>query len=129
MRKDTEILKDNRKIIDFHFDNFYRTKNVLHINNLIKIISDYANPCWENILLSDDVKTQIALYLMSRYIMELLSFYINIQKDEDLKDILNQSSILDDKVKTYIANKKYSNIKKRYSKYFKNIICKKQTIG
>ena len=49
---------------------------------------------------------------MSHYIMELLCFFINIQNHEELKNIVMESNILDDEVKSYITNKKYYNIKK-----------------
>ena len=90
---------------------------------------DYAYPCWENIASSDDMESQITLYLMSHYIMELLCFFINIQNHEELKNIVMESNILDDEVKSYITNKKYYNIKKDTKNslhriFFKTRLCR-----
>jgi hypothetical protein len=44
--------------------------------------------------------------------MELFSFYINIEKMEILRSIINETDLLNEKIKLYIIRKKCSNIKK-----------------
>ncbi|GHU44692.1 hypothetical protein FACS1894190_16290 [Spirochaetia bacterium] len=85
MISENELLKNNGKIVEFWFDRFFKTKNILHIENLLNIVSHYSQPNIERAKTFDDIKKakqQLTLFLMSRYIMELFSFYINIKNDE-----------------------------------------------
>jgi hypothetical protein len=122
------ILKTNGKIIDLKFKQYFKKKNIAAINDLLCFINNYSYPNWETIISSADIKNQISLYLFSRYTMELLSFYINIQKCETLKDIINENDFLNDTIKLYVINKKYSNIKKDAVNLLKTVFSKNKQL-
>ena len=105
-----EIRKKNGEIIERCFYRYIRTKNPRYINDFLKFIKDNAYPSWDNIAVSKDRESQIILFLLSRYTMVLLSFLINIKNDVKLKKLINDSDILDEKVKSYIIKRYYLNI-------------------
>jgi hypothetical protein len=107
-----EILKNGGHIIDLHFRRYIKLGNTLYMNDILNFINDYAYPNWETFLSYFDIKNQLTLFLFSRYTMELFSFYINIEKTEILKNIMNETDLLNEEIKSYIIKKKYSNIKK-----------------
>ncbi|GHV93637.1 hypothetical protein AGMMS50268_41400 [Spirochaetia bacterium] len=135
MISETELLNNNGAIVDYWFDRFFETKNRLYIDNLLNVIKDHTHLNVKIIASSDSVvyvryvKKQLTLYLQSRYVMELLSFYMNIKNDETLKDIVSTNTILDNELTVYIVNKKYSNIKKDSAKLLKEFFAKNKQLN
>ncbi|GHU52042.1 hypothetical protein FACS189496_1500 [Bacilli bacterium] len=104
MISETELLNNNGAIVDYWFDRFFETKNRLYIDNLLNVIKDHTHLNVKITASSDHVgyvKKQLTLYLLSRYVMELLSFYMNIKNDETLKDIVRKNTILDNELTSY----------------------------
>jgi hypothetical protein len=111
MLNEKELITDNGEIIDFCFTQYRNTSNILYINKVLKIINAYANQNFDAAIQSEDLDKSIKLYIMARYALELFSFYINTMNNEQLKEILKSTELLDNVNKTYITNTAYSKIK------------------
>jgi hypothetical protein len=102
-----EIHKNNGEIIENCFYQYFIKKNSRYIYDFLKFIKKNAYPSWEDIAESEDKDPEIKLFLLSRYTMALMSFLINIMNDVELKKTINDSDVLDEKIKSYIIKRYY----------------------
>ena len=123
-----EIRKNNGEIIEYRFYQYFHTKDAGYIYDFLKFIKNNAYPSMENIAVAKDRESQIILFLLSRYTMALFSFLINIKDDAALKKIINDSEILDEKVKSYIIKRYYLNIMNDSANFLENWYPKNEQI-
>ncbi|MCL2007227.1 MAG: cytochrome P450 [Treponema sp.] len=117
-------------IINYIFAQHIHEKNSQYIHILLKNLNDHANLLYNDYVESEYIDLKTELFFISYYTMGLFSFLIYKKKDKVIKNIIQESNILNNNIKT-IIKKRYSKIMKEAEKiikdyYIKNKLCHKR---